>query len=72
MQEMKELRETLSTVFLEQIKNLHTELWKKEKDLDSISSLLTQTQTQLEERNRCLAAMLLLWQDADDVISRSV
>ena len=72
MQEMKELRETISTMFLEQINNLHTELWKKKKDLDSISSLHTQTQTQLEERNRCLAAMLLLWQDADDVISRSV
>ena len=60
MQEMKELRETLSTVFLEQIKNLRIELWKKEKDLDIISSLHMQTQTQLEERNRCLAAMLLL------------
>lgn len=66
--EIKELRETLSAAFLDQIQDLRTELGKKEKELESSTSLCAQQQSQLEDRNRSLAAAIQSRKDADEVI----
>eukprot|EP00250_Pteridium_aquilinum_P010196 c19207_g1_i1 orf=387-3377(-) len=66
--EIKELRETLSAAFLDQIQDLRSELGKKEKELESCTSLCAQQQSQLEDRNRSLAAAIQSRQDADEVI----
>ncbi|KAH7292730.1 hypothetical protein KP509_29G083000 [Ceratopteris richardii] len=66
--EIKELRETLSSSFLDQIQELRAELEKKEKELEVSSSLCSQQQNQLEDRDRSLAAAIQSRKDADEVI----
>ncbi|MCO5560635.1 hypothetical protein L7F22_014251 [Adiantum nelumboides] len=66
--EIKELRETLSAAFLDQIQDLRSEFGKKEKELESSSCLCAQQQSQLEDGNRSLAAAIQARKDADEVI----
>ncbi|MCO5572950.1 hypothetical protein L7F22_026712 [Adiantum nelumboides] len=66
--EIKELRETLSAAFLDQIQDLRSELGKKEKELEISSCLCAQQQSQLEDRNRSLVAAIHSRKDADEVI----
>ena len=69
-QEIKELRETLSASFLNQIQELRSEIAKKDKELEISNSLCTEQQTQLEDRDRSLASAIQSRKDADEVIKR--
>ncbi|KAH7444383.1 hypothetical protein KP509_02G076400 [Ceratopteris richardii] len=66
--EIKELREHLSAAFMGQIQDLRSEIEEKVKELETSSCLCAQQRSQLEDRDRSLAAAIQSRKDADEVI----
>ncbi|KAJ4956572.1 hypothetical protein NE237_013355 [Protea cynaroides] len=67
--EMKELKESVSQSFLDQIKELHHMLEVKQKELAAANSLLAERQHAMEDLNERLHASIQSRRDADEIIS---
>eukprot|EP01018_Ginkgo_biloba_P012851 Gb_37853 [translate_table: standard] len=66
--ELKDLRESISVSFLEQIKELHHELAAKEKELAETAAISTQRQSCIEDLNQRLTASAQSRTDAEEII----
>jgi hypothetical protein len=67
---LKELRESISVSFLEEIKEIRHELTTKEKELEEAVAVSTQQQSCIEDLNQRLAAAAQSRRDAEEIIQR--
>lgn len=66
--ELKELRESISVSFQEEIKQIRYELATKEKELEEAMAVSTQQQSCIEDLNQQLAAAAQSRRDAEEII----
>lgn len=66
--ELKELKETVSNSFLGQIKDLHTMLDGKQKELDELTTLSAELQHSIKDLSERLSASMQSRSDADEII----
>lgn len=70
LQELEELRETMSISYLDQTKSLRSALEEKQKQIDSLSTSNTELQNSIKDLDERLSASKQSRADADEIISR--
>lgn len=67
---MKELKETVSNSFLDQIKELLHLLDEKQKEVDMLNTLSAELRNSVKDLNEGLSASMQSRVDADEIIQR--